>query len=242
MPNHGRTILLVSDDAALCAAARKELEAKEQGLRVAAVSTVEAAHRIVLDAAPAVILLEATAVMMAAEGREVPEHETERASRLESVVSALAAYGPVVVIGAANQEKELGALVAAGAADFVPRDGGGLRAALGLVELRLLRARLASSRMPPAVRNEGAVSEDFGQVLRHELNNPLTGILGNAELLLAEVRRKNDGQLPSGGQQRLETIAALAVRLRETVRWLSQDWDARHDPAPLRAMNQRIAH
>ncbi len=30
-----------------------------------------------------------------------------------------------------------------------------------------------------------------------ELNNPLTGILGNAELLLAEMHRKNDGQLVS---------------------------------------------
>ena len=71
------------------------------------------------------------------------------------------------------------------------------------------------------------VSEDFGEVLRHELNNPLTGILGNAELLLAEVRRKNDGKLPQGGQQRIETIAALAVRLRETVRRLSLEWETR---------------
>jgi signal transduction histidine kinase len=62
-------------------------------------------------------------------------------------------------------------------------------------------------------------------LLRHELNNPLTGILGNAELLLSEVRRKNDGRLPQGGQVRLETIAALAVRLRETVRRLSQEWE-----------------
>src|SRR5450432_3872147 len=87
----------------------------------------------------------------------------------------------------------------------------------------------------------------FGEVLRHELNNPLTGILGNAELLLAEVRRKNDGQLPNGGQQRLETIAALAVRLRETVRRLSQDWEARHRPGPKRAptpgiVSHRAAH
>jgi signal transduction histidine kinase len=72
--------------------------------------------------------------------------------------------------------------------------------------------------------------EDFGEVLRHELNNPLTGILGNAELLLAEVHRKNDGTLPRGGEQRLETIAALAVRLRETVRRLSQEWEGRHHP------------
>jgi signal transduction histidine kinase len=69
--------------------------------------------------------------------------------------------------------------------------------------------------------------EDFGEVLRHELNNPLTGILGNAELLLAEVHRKNDGKLPHGGEQRLETIAELAVRLRETVRRLSQEWETR---------------
>lgn len=71
----------------------------------------------------------------------------------------------------------------------------------------------------------------FGEILRHELNHPLTGILGNAELLLAEVRRKNDGWLPNGGQQRLETIAELAVRLRETVRRLSEDWEARHHAA-----------
>jgi signal transduction histidine kinase len=69
--------------------------------------------------------------------------------------------------------------------------------------------------------------EDFGEVLRHELNNPLTGILGNAELLLAEIRRGDGGRIPPGGVQRLETIAALAVRLRETIRRLSQKWELR---------------
>jgi signal transduction histidine kinase len=44
--------------------------------------------------------------------------------------------------------------------------------------------------------------EEFGQLLRHELNNPLTGIPGNVERLLSE------------------------VRLRETVRRLSQEWEA----------------
>jgi signal transduction histidine kinase len=66
---------------------------------------------------------------------------------------------------------------------------------------------------------------DFGMVLRHELNNPLTGILGNAELLLADVRRKNL-ELPGVVQARLETIAELAVRMRETVRRLSEEWHA----------------
>jgi len=36
---------------------------------------------------------------------------------------------------------------------------------------------------------------------------------------------ENDGKLPQGAQMRLETIAALAVRLRETVRRLSQEWE-----------------
>jgi signal transduction histidine kinase len=81
------------------------------------------------------------------------------------------------------------------------------------------------------------VGEEFGEVLRHELNNPLTGILGNAELLLAEMRRHDDGRLPPGGLQRLETIAALAVRLRETIRRLSQEWEVR--PVVARQKSER---
>ncbi|HTP67569.1 MAG TPA: histidine kinase dimerization/phospho-acceptor domain-containing protein [Dongiaceae bacterium] len=66
---------------------------------------------------------------------------------------------------------------------------------------------------------------NFGELLRHELNNPLTGILGNAELLLVEMHRQQI-TLPEEARSRLETIAALAVRMRETVRQLSEDWQA----------------
>jgi signal transduction histidine kinase len=136
----------------------------------------------------------------------------------------------------------LTALVAAGVADFVTRSGGCLPLALDLVEQRLREARELPGAAFQAVLREDATIEAFGEVLRHELNNPLTGILGNAELLLAEVRRKNDGQLPNGGQQRLETIAALAVRLRETVRRLSQDWEARNRSTLKRAITPGIVH
>src|SRR2546427_867969 len=68
---------------------------------------------------------------------------------------------------------------------------------------------------------------DFGEILRHEVNNPLTGILGNAELLLAELRRRKDNSMPPTAQQRLQTIADLAVRLRETIRRLSDDLQKR---------------
>lgn len=70
---------------------------------------------------------------------------------------------------------------------------------------------------------------DFGAVLRHELNNPLTGILGNAELLLLELRRKHP-DLPVQLQARLETIASLAVRMRETVRRLSEQCEPATTP------------
>jgi signal transduction histidine kinase len=219
------TILLVSDDAELCAATRREFEDKDEGLRVAEVRTVEAARRIVADAAPSVILLEETSATPESEG------SLGKMPRLNSVVSALAVHAPVVVIGAPDQESELASLVAAGAADFVERAGDCLPVALEMVERRLRQAQHLAHVRDEAQQFAGLENalngEGFGEVLRHEMNNPLTGILGNAELLLAEVRRKNDGRLPHGGQQRLETIAALAVRLRETVRRLSQECEAR---------------
>ena len=221
MGNREQTILVVSDDAALCAAARREFEASIAGLRVASVSNVAAARRILEEESPVVILLEEAAIL--------PEAEGPRAivPRLDAVVTSLAIYAPVVVIGTAAQRAELSALINAGAADYVMRDGGCLPATLGLIRGRLRQAqRVADSAHEPFEETP----EDFGEVLRHELNNPLTGILGNAELLLAEVHRKNDGTLPHGGEHRLETIAALAVRLRETVRRLSQEWEARQHP------------
>lgn len=226
------TILLVSENAALRAAARQELETVDDRRRVASVSSLDAAQRIIADAAPAVILLD-----------EAPAPSTTHRSfdtrRLDAAVSSLASYAPVVVIGDAEHQTALAALVAAGAADYVVRTTGCLTVALGLVERRLRKAQTSNLSEIPVARlaefsRQSAFGEidrhDFGEVLRHELNNPLTGILGNAELLLSEIRRKSDGRLPQGAPQRLETIAALAVRLRETVRRLSQEWETREHP------------
>ncbi len=224
------TILLVSDDVALRDTARHELETIDERRHVSAVSTVDAARRILEDAAPAVILLtEAAEFSQGGDLRPPPE-------RLDAAVSSLATYAPVVVIGDAQHQTELSGLVAAGSADYVVRAGGCLTIALGLVERRLRKAQsdsLALSSPEESLetpRKETVMEldrEDFGEVLRHELNNPLTGILGNAELLLSEIRRKSDGRLPHGAPQRLETIAALAVRLRESVRRLSTEWESR---------------
>ena len=220
-----QTILLVSDDAELCSAARREFEAREEGLRVTSVSSVDAARRVVQSATPSVILLEETSAAACNANAAAPRP-------FNTVVSALAVYAPVVVIGGQHHESELAALVAAGAADFVPRGEGSLLIALGLVERRLRQGQHWARQANRLLTGYAQNGERFGEVRRHELNNPLTGILGNAELLLAEVRRKSDGRMPHGGQQLLETIAALAVRLRETVRRLSQEWESRQHAAP----------
>src|SRR5260370_11133604 len=126
-----QTILLVSDDAELWAAARREFEAKEEGLRVTTVSTLDAARRIMEDAAPTVILLEERSVMAESAGR------LGKMPRLSTVVSALAVHAPVVVMGAAGHQRELDTLVAAGAADFVEHGGRCLPMALERVERRV---------------------------------------------------------------------------------------------------------
>src|SRR5277367_2893875 len=128
-------ILLVSDDAALRATARHELETVDERRHVASVSTVDAARRIVEDAAPAVILLTEAAVTLEAGDLR------QRSQRLDVAVSALATYAPVVVIGEAEHQAELSGLVAAGAADYVVRSGECLTIALGLVERRLRQAQ-----------------------------------------------------------------------------------------------------
>src|ERR1700722_2739281 len=239
MQTQEQTILLVSDDAALCAAARKQLETRQSNRRVAAVSTVDAARDILVHAAPTVILLEESAI--GPDPRDDGAECQSSGHHLEAIVSALAEYAPVVVIAPASHEHDLSALVATGLADFVARSAGCLSMAIDLIEDRLRQPAEEPAATSPLLL-DGNNQEAFGETLRHELNNPLTGILGNAELLLAEVRRKNDGQLPNGGQQRLETIAALAVRLRETVRRLSQDWENRHRRVAHRTIQHRVAH
>jgi len=216
MGNKEQTVLLVSNDAGFCAAMRREFDSSALRVRAAAVSSVAAARRVLEEDSPEVILLEEDAVA----GDCVDTKEAEQS--LEAVVAPLAVYAPVVVIGPAEKRGELAGLIEAGAADFVERKTNAFAEARGLIQQRLRQA-------PQEIES---VEEDFGEVLRHELNNPLTGILGNAELLLAELRRKKDGKIPSGGEQRLETIATLAVRLRETVRRLSEKWEARKHPVP----------
>jgi signal transduction histidine kinase len=139
---------------------------------------------------------------------------------LEAAVRELTESSPVIVVANPAQQSQVARLVAEGDVEFVARVG----------EFACLAASLIERRMRWAERSQLALAlpwselpADFAEVLRHEINNPLTGILGNAELLLAH-REK----LPASATQRLETIVDLAVRLRETIRRISQTWSDEH--------------
>ena len=51
--------------------------------------------------------------------------------------------------------------------------------------------------------------------IRHEINNPLTGVLGQAQLLLRE-------ELSERARKRVQTIEDLALRLRDVVAQLRE--------------------
>jgi signal transduction histidine kinase len=173
---------------------------------VLALSPAEAKRSISRDA-PLVTLLDESAV--------------SRGDSLGLSAALLGDIAPVVVVASREHQAELDGFVTAGWLDFVPRSGQFVPVAAGLLERRMRRARIGREAAPVPEREP---LEDFGELLRHEVNNPLTGILGNAELLLA--RRD---YLPTVAVERLETIAELAVRLRETVRRLSHTWEERYD-------------
>lgn len=200
--------------------------------RLECVSGWQSARKLLEARIPAAILVEQRTVEPDANAG------MEEARALNAVVTLFAGYAPTVVVGSAEQQAGLQALLAGGTVDFVTRALGCLPVALGLVERRLSRGNGWKSALMPLAMEEPSVdfeARDFGEILRHELNNPLTGILGNAELLLVELRRKKV-PLPPQTERRLETIATLAVRMRETVRRLSDEWEAQSE-----AMTRELA-
>ncbi len=226
--DYQQSILVVCADSKLTRRYFDEMEQTGQPYHLLlAISPAEARlgfHRF----APAVILLDVSAA----------EPRSSEAS-LESTVAMLTEGAAVVVVAAPQQRAELAFLISSGVVDFVARSGDFVGTAVGLIERR---ARQAQREPGLAVFHGGMPSEEFGEMLRHEVNNPLTGILGNAELLLARRDR-----LPAAAVARVETIADLAVRLREIVRRLSQSCGPREElaknrgclptarPAPARA-------
>ena len=139
---------------------------------------------------------------------------------VEVAVRELTESSSVIVVANPALQGQVTRLVAEGDVEFVARVGEFARLAASLIERRMLWAERSQLALALPWSEFPA---DFAGILRHEINNPLTGILGNAELLLTH-REK----LPASATQRLETIVDLAVRLRETIRRISQAWSDEH--------------
>ena len=123
---------------------------------------------------------------------------------------------PVVLIASFDRQHEIAKMVAAGKVEFVGRQGdyASLAAHLALRHLR------ASGLLGTAAGLPGTgMPDEVAEIFRHDINNPLTGILGNAELVLS-----HGAKLAAADIQRLQTVVELAVRLRETIRRLSDAW------------------
>jgi signal transduction histidine kinase len=154
--------------------------------------------------------------------------ELFRDAPLSEFLRQLTKSAPVILLAAPERQSEILRMVAEGEVEFVARQGEFIPLAACLLERRLRwaqRSGLAGG-SPWA-----EMPEDVTEIFRHEINNPLTGILGNAELLLSHGVR-----LPAADRQRLQTVVDLAVRLRETIRRLSDAWDSQtrvpKTPAP----------
>lgn len=142
---------------------------------------------------------------------------------LAEAAHQLAVFAPVIVVAASDRQSELAGLVVSGEVDFVTFSSEFAAVAAAFVQKRLNWPQGYSREFWSAWTAD--VPSDFAEILRHEINNPLTGILGNAELLLSQLRDK----LPPLSVQRLQTVVDLAVRLREKVRRLAAEQNG-HEP------------
>ncbi len=79
-------------------------------------------------------------------------------------------------------------------------------------------ARVSPAEMNDVIADYEAKMDEVTELItrvRHEINNPLTGVLGQAQLLLRE-------DLTERARKRAETIEELAVRMRDIVAQLRE--------------------
>jgi signal transduction histidine kinase len=201
-----RSPLLGVSDEAVAQRLTREVERVSRTGRVMVAPGVEQLRQLAGRIAPNVILL---------------DYELLEGAPLEEFLRQLTVTAPVILLAPLERQAEIARLVAGGDVEFVARSGDFIPMAAALVERRLRWAAMSDSMLgPPWAELPG----DIGSIFRHEINNPLTGILGNAELLLAHRDR-----LTAVDTQRLQTVVDLAVRLRETIRRLSNAWENRRN-------------
>jgi signal transduction histidine kinase len=100
------------------------------------------------------------------------------------------------------------------------------------LQARIDEMREVESRLVEASKQKAVA--DLARSVAHEVNNPLTAVLGNAELLLSELAPGDEAT------EELETIRSEALRARDIVQaLLDLAHDDVEDPAPVSASRSR---
>jgi DNA-binding response OmpR family regulator len=125
----------------------------------------------------------------------------------------------VIVVTARDAREDLTAVLAAGADDYVtkPSSPENLRARLEIAQQRIIQN--AARRTAEAELARARWLAGIGETtiaLEHEINNPLSALLGNAELLLME-----DG-LTEEQEQQVRVIREQAARIADVVKRLAR--------------------
>lgn len=228
-PAETRVILLVTSDNTLVRRLMHALNGGNGMLRM------DEAHPYQLPIATSV--MQARACIGRASPSAILLDESVAAAGLSAgVLRDFSRFAPIVFLAAPENfarwctQGEVADLIQQGLVECVPRFDDFVPLAARLIERHASTSSeslgVGAARDAAPAMNAGTLDRiqldpneaprEFGEVLRHEVNNPLTGILGNAELILAHRDRLSEDTV-----QRLEVIAELAIRLRETVRGLS---------------------
>ena len=125
----------------------------------------------------------------------------------------------VLVVTGRDAREDLTAVLDAGADDYVskPSTPENLRARLAIAARRIAQeeARRAAEAELARARWLAGIGETT-IALEHEINNPLSALLGHAELLLM------DRALTADQRQQLERVRAQAARIADIVRQLAK--------------------
>ena len=135
-----------------------------------------------------------------------------RVNHLPKVLKAIEAVGDAVICVAPEQSMPMREL--RGMAMFIRHTDGWLEDLIQLASEVLRRsdagARMRLAELALATSQRHAVLGRYLLEMRHTLNNCLTSVLGNAELLLLE-----PGRLAADTREQIETMHTMALRIHE---------------------------
>jgi hypothetical protein len=153
-----QTVFIISADSAVARDCLEELAVFGDRYRTSVSNSIEQARERLLHTRPAAMFLDESAIDPPSEG-----------GSLESIIAFLVETAPVVIAAAPEKQAQLGYLITSGAVDFVARVSHFLPIVAGMLERR---ARIAERRAGMIQFPDDDLFGDFGEILRHEVNNP----------------------------------------------------------------------